>query len=178
MIFRWRSIWDLVRQVLHTLRAPSHTNRPISGLVQAARAPQLAGKTIQFLLSDPRVAVEYALKAQDMSRAADLIVRALVRHRGGAGFTSVLGAAMLAVAVACDPASAGDREAENAVWTYEQPYDEVAVIKDLLAFYPNKVDSIVAEDLVRDYGDVRAVRGVSLAVEPGVAGGNRVRADD
>jgi len=34
---------------------------------------------------------------------------------------------------------------ENAVWSYEQPYDEVAVIKDRLAFYPTKVDSIVAE---------------------------------
>jgi uncharacterized protein (DUF427 family) len=34
---------------------------------------------------------------------------------------------------------------ENAVWSYEQPYDEVAVIKDRLAFYPNKVDSIAAE---------------------------------
>jgi len=34
---------------------------------------------------------------------------------------------------------------ENAVWSYEQPYDEVAVIKDRLAFYPSKVDSIVAE---------------------------------
>jgi uncharacterized protein (DUF427 family) len=32
--------------------------------------------------------------------------------------------------------------AENAVWTYEQPYDEVSVIKERLAFYPNKVDSI------------------------------------
>jgi uncharacterized protein (DUF427 family) len=32
--------------------------------------------------------------------------------------------------------------AENAVWSYEQPYDEVSVIKDLLAFYPNKVESI------------------------------------
>ena len=31
---------------------------------------------------------------------------------------------------------------ENAVWSYEQPYDEVAGIKDLLAFYPQKVDSI------------------------------------
>lgn len=31
---------------------------------------------------------------------------------------------------------------ENAAWTYEQPYDEVAVIRDLLAFYPKKVDSI------------------------------------
>ena len=29
---------------------------------------------------------------------------------------------------------------QNAVWSYEQPYDEVAVIKDRLAFYPSKVD--------------------------------------
>ncbi|SRR5258708_3160093 len=28
---------------------------------------------------------------------------------------------------------------ENAVWSYEQPYDEMALIKDLLAFYPDKV---------------------------------------
>ncbi len=31
---------------------------------------------------------------------------------------------------------------ENAAWTYEQPYDELRAIKDLLAFYPDKVDSI------------------------------------
>lgn len=31
---------------------------------------------------------------------------------------------------------------ENAVWSYEQPYDEMVAIKDLLAFYPDKVDSI------------------------------------
>jgi uncharacterized protein (DUF427 family) len=39
----------------------------------------------------------------------------------------------------------GGRIAENAVWSYEQPYDEVTEIKDHLAFYPNKVDSIAAE---------------------------------
>lgn len=33
---------------------------------------------------------------------------------------------------------------ENAVWSYEQPYDEMMAIKELLAFYPDKVDSIVA----------------------------------
>ena len=31
---------------------------------------------------------------------------------------------------------------ENAVWTYEAPYEAVSVIKDHLAFYPNRVDSI------------------------------------
>lgn len=31
---------------------------------------------------------------------------------------------------------------ENAVWSYEHPYDEMMAIKDLLAFYPDRVDSI------------------------------------
>ena len=33
---------------------------------------------------------------------------------------------------------------ENAVWSYEQPYDEMLAIKEQLAFYPDKVDSIAA----------------------------------
>jgi uncharacterized protein (DUF427 family) len=33
---------------------------------------------------------------------------------------------------------------ENAVWSYESPYDEMASIKGHLAFYPDKVDSIDA----------------------------------
>jgi uncharacterized protein (DUF427 family) len=36
--------------------------------------------------------------------------------------------------------TAGEGAAENAVWTYEAPYDAVAPIKDHLAFYPAKVD--------------------------------------
>lgn len=31
---------------------------------------------------------------------------------------------------------------ENAAWSYEQPYDEMAPIREYLAFYPSKVDSI------------------------------------
>ena len=30
----------------------------------------------------------------------------------------------------------------NAAWSYEQPYDEMSVIKERLAFYPDKVVSI------------------------------------
>ncbi|WP_290052328.1 DUF427 domain-containing protein [Amycolatopsis solani] len=43
--------------------------------------------------------------------------------------------------------NAGDVHGENAVWTYEKPYDPVAAIKDHVAFYPNVVDSI---ELVED----------------------------
>ena len=37
--------------------------------------------------------------------------------------------------------SGGDRSG-NAVWTYEAPYAAVALIKDHLAFYPERVDVI------------------------------------
>jgi uncharacterized protein (DUF427 family) len=34
------------------------------------------------------------------------------------------------------------RTARNAVWSYEQPLAQMSVIKDHVAFYPDKVDSI------------------------------------
>ncbi|HEX4113953.1 MAG TPA: DUF427 domain-containing protein [Stellaceae bacterium] len=37
---------------------------------------------------------------------------------------------------------AGGERATNAVWVYKTPYDAVAQIKDHVAFYPNRVDSI------------------------------------
>lgn len=36
----------------------------------------------------------------------------------------------------------GGSKSENAVWTYEEPYDAVASIKEHLAFYPSRVDAI------------------------------------
>jgi uncharacterized protein (DUF427 family) len=36
--------------------------------------------------------------------------------------------------------NADGRSAENAVWTYEQPFPGVAEIAGYLAFYPNKVE--------------------------------------
>lgn len=37
---------------------------------------------------------------------------------------------------------AGDRVSENAVWSYEDPYDQVAVLKDCAAFYPDRIDAL------------------------------------
>ena len=39
-------------------------------------------------------------------------------------------------------ATSGDRRAENAAWSYEQPYPAVAAIAEHLAFYPDRVDAI------------------------------------
>jgi uncharacterized protein (DUF427 family) len=36
----------------------------------------------------------------------------------------------------------GEQRSVNAVWTYEAPYAAVAVIKDHVAFYPDRVDAI------------------------------------
>ena len=38
--------------------------------------------------------------------------------------------------------SAGGKSADNAVWSYEQPFPAMHQIKEYLAFYPNKVDKI------------------------------------
>jgi len=37
---------------------------------------------------------------------------------------------------------AGGERSVNAIWTYEKPYDAVAAIRDHVAFYPDRVDSI------------------------------------
>ncbi len=39
----------------------------------------------------------------------------------------------------------GDRRTENAVWAYPAPYDEVPVLKDLMAFYTSRVDSLTVD---------------------------------
>jgi uncharacterized protein (DUF427 family) len=39
----------------------------------------------------------------------------------------------------------GGAKSENAVWTYEKPYEAVAEIKEYLAFYPSRVDAFEVE---------------------------------
>jgi uncharacterized protein (DUF427 family) len=51
----------------------------------------------------------------------------------------------------------GGQRSVNAVWTYEAPYAAVALIRDHVAFYPDRVDAI-EETLRRDrYRDQRPV---------------------
>ncbi|MBN8952793.1 MULTISPECIES: DUF427 domain-containing protein [unclassified Rhizobium] len=38
--------------------------------------------------------------------------------------------------------SAGGERSVNAIWTYESPYPSVGRIKDYMAFYPDRIDSI------------------------------------
>jgi uncharacterized protein (DUF427 family) len=38
--------------------------------------------------------------------------------------------------------AAGGERSVNAIWTYEDPYEAVAAIRDYVAFYPDRVDSI------------------------------------
>ena len=56
--------------------------------------------------------------------------------------------------------SAGGKTAENAVWSYEQPFPAMRQIKDHLAFYPSRVDSI--EEGVSDF------RSSCPALSPGI----------
>ncbi len=37
---------------------------------------------------------------------------------------------------------AGGERSVNAIWSYEHPYESVSRIKDYMAFYPDRVDSI------------------------------------
>ncbi|HZT52737.1 MAG TPA: DUF427 domain-containing protein [Stellaceae bacterium] len=41
--------------------------------------------------------------------------------------------------------AANGRTAENAVWSYEHPYDEVMGLKEYVAFYGSRVDAVTVE---------------------------------
>jgi len=41
--------------------------------------------------------------------------------------------------------AAGGERSVNAIWSYEDPHDAVAAIKNYMAFYPDRVDTIEIE---------------------------------
>jgi uncharacterized protein (DUF427 family) len=73
-------------------------------------------------------AVQYIpRKDVDMSRLARSDHATYCPYKGDAAYYSI---------------PAGGKRSVNAIWSYEAPYDAVAGIKDHLAFYPDRVDSI------------------------------------
>jgi uncharacterized protein (DUF427 family) len=63
--------------------------------------------------------------------------------------------------------------AENAVWTYEQPYPAMAAIEGRLAFYPDKVEVYEVDDAVvnpHHHAEVEKLGGVDAIVQHTDAG--------
>ena len=72
--------------------------------------------------------VQYIPRADvDMAQLARTDHQTYCAYKGDASYFSI--------------PSGGDRSV-NAVWSYEAPYPAVAAIRDYLAFYPSRVDSI------------------------------------
>ena len=73
-------------------------------------------------------AVQYIPREDvDMTRLARTATHTYCPYKGEASYFSMI------------PSEA---HTVDAVWTYEDPYDGVAAIKDHLAFYPDRVDAI------------------------------------
>ena len=119
--------------------APGFKKVPRSHIV-ARRAGKRVRVTVNGeVIADSRAAIElregnypvaYYLPREDvrMERLARTSRSTHCPFKGDASYFSIVGGP------------------ENAVWSYERPYDEMADIEGLLAFYPDKVDSITVAD--------------------------------
>ncbi len=73
-------------------------------------------------------AVQYIPRADvDMAALARTETHTYCPYKGEASYFSI---------------PAGGARSVDAIWTYETPYDSVAIIKDHLAFYPDRIDTI------------------------------------
>jgi uncharacterized protein (DUF427 family) len=111
---------------------PNHkiTTRPARARVQVKYAGELiADSTSALEMHEPHVGhvvapVIYYLPRKDvrMERLAPSSHQTQCPFKGTASYYSV------------------KNGPENAVWSYEQPYDELLAIKELVAFYPDKFE--------------------------------------
>jgi uncharacterized protein (DUF427 family) len=90
---------------------------------------QVASSTRALSLQEANYpAVQYIPRADvDMSQLQRTTHQTHCPYKGDASYYSLI---------------SGEKHAENAIWTYETPFPAVTQIKDHLAFYPNRVDSI------------------------------------
>jgi uncharacterized protein (DUF427 family) len=111
---------------------PDHPIRisPVEGAVRVMVAGRIVAESTQTLRLEekgyPRV---YYLPRHDTDTS--LLVRTAHRtycpYKGDAAYYSI---------------PIGGSKSENAVWTYEEPYESAASIKEYLAFYPSRVDAV------------------------------------
>jgi len=105
---------------------PTHrvTTRPAGARVQVRVGGELIADTRDAVrLDEDGYPARYYIPRKDvkMERLARSDHTSACPFKGEASYYSIVGGP------------------ENAAWTYEQPYDEMAAIKELLAFYPDKV---------------------------------------
>jgi uncharacterized protein (DUF427 family) len=124
----------LAMTVTKTIRIPG-PDHPITITPNGARVVVTAGGKV---IADSRAALtlqEAAYPPVLYIPRADVDMSALARtghatycpYKGDCAYYSI---------------PAGGERAVNAVWTYEAPYDAVDRIRDHVAFYPDRVDSI------------------------------------
>ena len=113
-------------------RNPAHTVvvKPFKGRVVVAANGEVLAETEHALqLNEASYPAVYYVPRRD-ARMERLVATDHHTHcpfKGDASYFSIAGGS------------------ENAVWSYTQPYDEVLSIRDYLAFYPDRVDSIKVE---------------------------------
>ena len=111
---------------------PDHpiTVQPTPGKVVVTFGGQVIAETTSALtLQESTYAACQYIPRDDVDRSALVAsdTQTYCPYKGDAGYFSL---------------RVGDKLAEDAVWTYEAPYDSVAEIKGYVAFYPDRVDSI------------------------------------
>jgi uncharacterized protein (DUF427 family) len=111
---------------------PDHpiTISPAEGTVRVSVAGQIVAESTRALrLEEKGYAPVYYLPRNDTEMS--LLVRSThgihCPYKGDAAYYSI---------------PIGGTKSEDAVWTYEEPYEAVANIQGYLAFYPSRVDAI------------------------------------
>ena len=118
--------------------APGFQKVPRSHIVTRPAGRRVRVTVAGTVIADSRDAIEllevghatlYYLPRADvaMARLAPSPHSSYCPYKGTASYYSLVGGA------------------HNVAWSYEQPYDEMADIRGLLAFYPRKVDAIVLD---------------------------------
>jgi len=115
-----------------TIPGPDHpiTISPAEGVVRVSLAGRIVAESTRGLrLEEKGHPPVYYLPRNDADMS--LLVRSehytYCPYKGDCSYYSI---------------SIGGEKSEDAVWTYETPYEAVASIKEYLAFYPSRVDAI------------------------------------